>query len=70
MITYLQSTDLYSSAVLGDDEDLPVIIPIKRLMVRVMKMVHMWNTAKRIALQNKSKVTGSKSHLLLALPVM
>lgn len=36
-------------------KDLPVIIPIDRLKVRVMKMVHIWNTAKRTALQNKAE---------------
>lgn len=35
-----------------------------------MKMVHMWNTAKRTALQNKSGVTGRKLHLFLTLPVV
>lgn len=79
VITHLQSADLSSLAVLGDGEmivktfeikDLPVIIPIDRLKVRVMKIIHMWNTAKRTALQNKSGVTGRELHLFLALPVV
>lgn len=33
-------------------QDLPVTIPMEILKARVKRRVHMWNTAKRTALQN------------------
>lgn len=34
-------------------QDLPVTIPMERLKARVKRRVHIWNTAKRTALQHK-----------------